>query len=679
MNRRFWLQEDHATELAQRSLEQSGWTLTADNDWRLAWTLDLPGAGTFAEAATGRWINHLRGIAALTVKSHLCHTLRAGAQRASASGADSLFSFAPQTFVLPGEWDEWMRARAWDPDAVWIQKPADLSRGRGVALVSHPDEVRGGNLVVQRYIANPHLLDGYKYSLRFYVLVVSIDPLVAYVFDDGFTKLASRPYSTDPGDRSDRFRHLTNPDVLRDDPEAEGVSSRNTTHRQYRNRLRQAGIDDTALFARIRRALAATLAAALPGMRAIELSAGGNSRGQFELLGLDIAIDADLQPWLLECNLAPSLSVEASAATDASRDEAALKSQVVADTLRLVGANDGGEPPMLPAKAADARARLAWYDSRRGGFDRLWPSADALHVVACVGRLSDLDRALLADEAAAGAWTGRVAAGVETLTVDDDILLFEARHDRITLLDVDERDSWRALTAQQAPPMPMAAWTHAVEWLGDGLLVAAAGNASRPIAASAAMAPRERIGWNQELVYSRHGLRVALQPATARQSAALDRALAWWSAADESEVDATMYVPPRTAPADVIAHLNRLALQRLGGVVRRPLTFASKDGERVLVIGGLRQARLLFGEGWMLESHHTVIGGEPFGAWTESAGKLEAARLTAIAGSGATRGELLLDLVTAGPGVICAFEPAAVRALAEWIAAIPPKIGVGRK
>ncbi len=667
---------DHATELAHRSLIDSGWALTSDHDWRLAWTLELPGADTFTAADTGRWVNHIRGIAALTVKSHLCVTLRAGAQRAAAAGASALFGFAPQTYLLPAEWDAWLRARAWDPDAVWIQKPADMSRGRGVALVSSPDEVSNGNLVVQRYITNPHLLDGFKYSLRFYVLVTSVEPLIAYVFEDGFTKLASRPFSLAAADRADRFRHLTNPDVLRDDPRAEGVSSRNTTHRDYRRRLQQDGVDDAALFSRVRRALAATLVAAQPSLKASEQKAGWSGRGQFELIGMDIAIDDRLQPWLLECNLSPSLSVEATAETTAGREEAALKTQVVRETLILVGASDGDQPPVPPVDESGARALLKWHDSRRGGFERLWPSRAALEALTGVDDLGDMDRALLADEASAGGWPDVTVNAVTAIACGDGLLLYDRRRDRVTLLDRDEREAWTALTPGRPLPaaLPHSKWDHGVEWLREGLL-APTGTAdddgddeSEP---RFALQPRTRQHWNQERVYSRHGLRVAIVSASPRQEAALDQALAWDDAGDAIDVDATIFVPQRTPVADVLAHLDRLALRRLGGVVRRQLTFASKGGAEVLIASGERQARRWFGDGWTIASKRTMIGGAPFGVAVEVEGRLQPLSISGIAGTSASHGDLLLDLVSAGPGVIYAFDAASVRALATWIETIP--------
>ena len=50
----------------------------------------------------------------------------------------------------------------------------------------------------------------------------------------------------------------------------------------------------------------------------------------FEIFGFDILIDSDLKPWLLEVNLAPSLT------PDSAMDHR-IKSNLVADTLNLIG------------------------------------------------------------------------------------------------------------------------------------------------------------------------------------------------------------------------------------------------------------------------------------------------------------------------------------------------------
>ena len=71
----------------------------------------------------------------------------------------------------------------------------------------------GNDAVIQRYILNPHLLDGYKYDLRIYVLVTSFNPLEAFVYDEGFVRFSTVPYSTEPEQLKNKFIHLTNSSI----------------------------------------------------------------------------------------------------------------------------------------------------------------------------------------------------------------------------------------------------------------------------------------------------------------------------------------------------------------------------------------------------------------------------------------------------------------------------------
>jgi len=60
------------------------------------------------------------------------------------------------------------------------------------------------------YVSKPHLIRGYKYDLRLYVLVTSFDPVKIYMFRDGLVRLATVPYSTSKSSLKQRFVHLTN-------------------------------------------------------------------------------------------------------------------------------------------------------------------------------------------------------------------------------------------------------------------------------------------------------------------------------------------------------------------------------------------------------------------------------------------------------------------------------------
>jgi hypothetical protein len=46
-------------------------------------------------------------------------------------------------------------------------------------------------MVVQRYISNPLLVDGYKFDLRVYVVIVGTNPLSAFVCDEGLARFCT--------------------------------------------------------------------------------------------------------------------------------------------------------------------------------------------------------------------------------------------------------------------------------------------------------------------------------------------------------------------------------------------------------------------------------------------------------------------------------------------------------
>ncbi|GET88138.1 tubulin-tyrosine ligase, putative [Leishmania tarentolae] len=84
-------------------------------------------------------------------------------------------------------------------------------------------ETGRSHYVVQRYIANPFLLQGRKFDLRLYVVATSYDPVRLYLYREGLVRIASSPYTrtvstasaavtaaTGLADVSDLKAHLTN-------------------------------------------------------------------------------------------------------------------------------------------------------------------------------------------------------------------------------------------------------------------------------------------------------------------------------------------------------------------------------------------------------------------------------------------------------------------------------------
>eukprot|EP00928_Gymnodinium_smaydae_P090317 TRINITY_DN74145_c0_g1_i1.p1 TRINITY_DN74145_c0_g1~~TRINITY_DN74145_c0_g1_i1.p1 ORF type:complete len:751 (-),score=192.06 TRINITY_DN74145_c0_g1_i1:69-2321(-) len=125
-------------------------------------------------------------------------------------------NITPPAYVLPKATLAWDAARVRQPDAIWIWKPCSQSCGRGIRVLSStlkPEEARDLSRkrgIVQKYIPNPLTIDGYKFDMRIYVVVLSYDPLKVYMNDEGLVRLATQKYSSDPSTLESRTMHLTN-------------------------------------------------------------------------------------------------------------------------------------------------------------------------------------------------------------------------------------------------------------------------------------------------------------------------------------------------------------------------------------------------------------------------------------------------------------------------------------
>lgn len=276
----------------------------------------------------------------LTLKHRFAKTLARAAALAEERGHKAVFDISPRTFVFPDDFEAWRTVATAEPDTIWIAKPGDGARGEGIYLVTDISAVEPKqNLVLQEYIANPHLLGGYKYTLRVFVLVTSLDPLRVWVFPDGLTKMATRAFTADRTSLDNLFIHLTNPGVLREDKSADFAAQR-ITHTEYRKRLQELGVDDGRLFRHIYEIIAKSLLAVRePVLRMHQRSAeqGIKLDRHYMLIGYDVLVDAALRPWIIEANAGPSLENEADVKTASGRREQCLKERVATDTLRLTG------------------------------------------------------------------------------------------------------------------------------------------------------------------------------------------------------------------------------------------------------------------------------------------------------------------------------------------------------
>jgi len=85
-----------------------------------------------------------------------------------------------------------------DDKKLWIYKPSGSSRGRGISVFSNSKAniKRKDGYIISEYLSKPHLLNGFKYDLRLYVVVLGLDPLRVYLHKEGLVRICTHKYST---------------------------------------------------------------------------------------------------------------------------------------------------------------------------------------------------------------------------------------------------------------------------------------------------------------------------------------------------------------------------------------------------------------------------------------------------------------------------------------------------
>ncbi|RCV91689.1 amylase [Billgrantia montanilacus] len=383
-SRRYWLGGKRAAEqdrFFRDALDPLGWEVGDDEQWDAGWYTGMPDPAQFKKVSPERKLNHYPGNNALTVKSRLHDTLVAVKDRVAQSfgtAATSRLAFFPRVYSMPEDYHDLQQTALAHPEKRWILKPKNASKGKGIRVLRDvADTPLETNWMVQEYLANPHTIRGHKYVLRLYVLVASIQPLRLYLYHQGFAKLASEPY--DPNDMDNPFSQLTNPDINALNTSAE-IPVEFIDLQRYRQWLREQGHDDECLFAQIHDLVTLTVIGATDAIRRRTAQVGADPQGCYELLGLDCMVDDALKPWILECNLSPSLGICAEP-ENGGLVEAAVKGGLVKDMVSLVGIDN----PAVAARSAEvARRGVAAElardaqdeEARAGGFLRLFPNAE---------------------------------------------------------------------------------------------------------------------------------------------------------------------------------------------------------------------------------------------------------------------------------------------------------------
>ena len=219
------------------------------------------------------------------------------------------YNFMQETYILPDDKEiikEKFKDYKLSNDNLWLIKPPNRLKGIGVKILTNFSNLYDKGIITH-YVPNPLLLHGRKFDLRVYIFISSFLPLKIYFNNEGLVRISVNYYNLDEENYSNRFIHLTNT-VL-------NIKNKNFTHgnnmtdergniwsfKAFKNYLIKRGYNYDKLFERMKDII-------IKSILSTEFIFTKQSRENYfgkrisTAIGLDILVDENLTPWLLEMN-----------------------------------------------------------------------------------------------------------------------------------------------------------------------------------------------------------------------------------------------------------------------------------------------------------------------------------------------------------------------------------------
>ena len=188
---------------------------------------------------------------------------------------------------------------------IWILKPSNLSRGRGVTCVNSLEPIEQSlnatndtGVIVQKYIENPLIINKRKFDIRQWVLVTSLNPLVIWMWKEPYLRFGAEDYIMD--DLSNIYSHLTNNSIAKHSIQYKNEKNFNEdmwTCFDFEHNFGKKLWDE--IHEKIKNAIICSFYSIRQ-----EIKARANSH---ELYGYDFMIDQDYNVYLIEVNASPAL------------------------------------------------------------------------------------------------------------------------------------------------------------------------------------------------------------------------------------------------------------------------------------------------------------------------------------------------------------------------------------
>eukprot|EP01136_Pigoraptor_vietnamica_P015656 Opistho-1_new@59092 len=219
-------------------------------------------------------------------------------------------------------------------DMKWIIKPTDRGQGTGIYVVDGIKPLEqlkkdGSFMIVQPYMNDPYLIDGYKFDLRTYVLVTSISPLRVYMYREGLVRFASSKYDHNATAGGDPTQFLTNTSINK---KYKDVNDLVWNYAKFKEHLVRVGEDPEEIFRRIYEAVVKVFISAEPPFRRHFSTLGKSYTCPqcYQLMGVDVIFDSMLRPKVIELNGSPDMHLTGQTGSSYDATKVGMMTNVIA-------------------------------------------------------------------------------------------------------------------------------------------------------------------------------------------------------------------------------------------------------------------------------------------------------------------------------------------------------------
>lgn len=237
-----------------------------------------------------------------------------------------LYNFLPKSYILPIDYTEFSMELMNPNRKKILIKPDNGSLGSGITIINPGQKYTctNNNLAIAQEYIDSYLINNRKFDLRIYALVASITPLKIYVFRNGVARFCS-----EESNFNTIYAQLTNTAVNRKHTNGD-ISTITKMVKETFDIMKRDGVNIDLLWSKIDKAIVLTILSSYQYLiRGQELQCKPTIYSKcFQILGFDVLIDPNLNPYILEVNYRPSLDTDTS-------EECSMKMQMLSEAMRI--------------------------------------------------------------------------------------------------------------------------------------------------------------------------------------------------------------------------------------------------------------------------------------------------------------------------------------------------------